>query len=138
MNDYSSSNGSFNVQTDVIACALSAQQGLESYSFTAYTDAFSKAMPFTVYFEACQDATVLAVKDWEINVYLFDILSPSQDSQTFTDQALGFESSDETNCPLSTTISPTYSFCTDNSDGCTTGATLLANYWSTDGNSLKL
>ena len=53
VNNYDASTGSFNVQTDVTACALTSMQGYESYSFAAYTEAFSKSMPFIVYFEAC-------------------------------------------------------------------------------------
>ena len=101
MKNYDVSTGSFNVQTDVTACAVANAQGLESYTFTAYTDAFSKEMQFTVYFKACQDVSVVAIKDFEIVVYLIEKpLKDPMDFSMFTDQDIGFESSDEANCPL--------------------------------------
>ena len=124
--NYDTSTGSFLVQTDETNMALAATQGYETYSFTAVTDAFSKSMPFTIYFEDCSDAYIYPATDFKITSML-----SNGGSETYSDLAdIGFVSSDETNCPLAstfTTVSITY--CTDTSSPCT-GAELLADYWS--------
>ena len=48
--NYSLSNGSFVVQTSNTDMASSTNQLYEDYSFRAITPAFSKVMPFKVYF----------------------------------------------------------------------------------------
>lgn len=113
--------------------ALTTTQGLETYSFVAMTDAYSRAMPFTIYFEGCSDAYIYPLTNFKIRSML-----TNGATETYSDLAdIGFASSDEVKCPLAssfTAVSVTY--CTDSSSGCSTGSQLLNYYWSTSSNSL--
>ena len=48
--NYNQSNGSFIVQTSNTEMASSTNQFYETYNFKAISPAFSKVMPFRVYF----------------------------------------------------------------------------------------
>ena len=59
--DYDVSSGGFYIESSTTAMALADGSGMETYSFTALTDAFTRTMPFKVYLESCTGATVVAV-----------------------------------------------------------------------------
>lgn len=84
-------------------------------------------MPFTIYFNGCQDAYLVATGSFKIKAALLQ-----DESATYTNSQLGFTSSDTVNCPLGTGITATYSFAT------TGGANSLANYWAIDTGQLKV
>ena len=91
------------------------------------TTAYTRTLPFTVYFNGCQDAYLVATASFKITAALLQ-----DESATYTNTQVGFTSSDTVNCPLGTGITATYSFAT------TGGASSLANYWAIDTGQLKV
>lgn len=93
----------FFVQTDDTALLVSNSMGYSIYSVTGVTDSYAKTMPFTVFFDSCDSAYLVPIKDFKIVAHL----AATGDSLTYTYLDLGFESSDPTNCPITdTTIFP--------------------------------
>ena len=101
----------------------------------AATEAFSQTIPFTIYFSTCAYAVIVPVNDFSITDQLV-VGTPV----TYTDTAIGFESSDPTNCPLGDAagITATYIFCTDNSFPCSIANSFLTNYWTISTNTLSV
>ena len=88
-------------------------------------------MNFGIYFEGCADAYLIAVSGFKISSALAE-----GSSLSYTGGDVGFVSSDPENCPIDATgiVISAYTFCLDTA--CT--ATALANFWSQDGNNLKV
>ena len=63
---FDTSTSSFFVQTDNTAMLLANEMGQEVYTITGVTDAFSKAMPLTIFFVGCDSAYLIAVQDFKI------------------------------------------------------------------------
>lgn len=125
------STGSFGVQTDDTAKI----DTVESYDITGITDAYSKTMPFSVYFEGCSDSTVVVANPYEqlaINVYL-----ANTEEVLFGYEDFGFVSSDPVNCPLNS-FSPavTVTYCYDDGSVCT--LTTYVDHWETQSQKVKV
>ena len=84
-------------------------------------------MPFTVYFNGCDEAFLVPISGFVLEAGLL-----STGSALYTDTQVGFESSDPVNCPLGTSVTATYTFERTN------GLTLLENYWTVESGKLKV
>ena len=104
-------------------------------------------MPFTIYFNDCDDAYIVPVTNFKISSNLSaadddteDCADDSVNCETYsTLSSIGFASSDETNCPIDggTFLDPVPVFCTGDSPLCVDTATVdpdatsLLYYWAT-------
>ena len=96
VSSFNAATGGFSVQAASTSYVLANGYGSETYNFLAATEAFSKVTPYTIYYHGCADAILVPINDFSITA----VLENDGDSLDYDNGALGFVSSDPTNCPI--------------------------------------
>ena len=86
LSNYDVATGGFKVMTSSSDFVLSNGQRQETQSFIASTEAYSKTMPFSIFFHGCSDAFLIPKSNFKITA----VLAKVGDSITYSSDAVGF------------------------------------------------